>query len=177
MTQALSDDVCVQKRGVVHVVYNHAFPKGGMDYEKSRRLAKLFQAVPIRFPTFWVCLIGSNSSADHKISVSRNPSPRVPPANENGEEDDDAEEEDPENNVTPWWTVVDTFSVLVNKLLSIRLRVLVGSRQECMYQLLELGIPQSSIPTDDQNRLKLNYHRRWIQEQRRIEQTKREEMT
>ncbi|KAL3905573.1 MAG: hypothetical protein SGARI_004394 [Bacillariaceae sp.] len=83
--------------------------------------------------------------------------------------DDDNDDEDKENDIKPWWTVVDTFSVLIEKMLSVRLRVLVGSRQECMYQLFELGIPQSFIPTNDQNRLKLKYHRRWIQEQRRVE--------
>ena len=162
MTQCLSNDVNVQKRGVVHVVYNHAYPKGGMDFEKSRRLAKLFQAVPIRFPTFWVCLIGSNTNADHKIGMNANPNPTSYPANVTDEEDGE-EEDDAMNDVKPWWTVVDTFSVMINKLLSIRLRVLVGSRQEAMYQLLELGIPQQSIPTNDQNRLKLNYHLKWIQ--------------
>ena len=38
MTQALSDDVDVQKRGVVHVVYNHAYPKGGMTVSRKEGL-------------------------------------------------------------------------------------------------------------------------------------------
>jgi hypothetical protein len=57
----------------------------------------------------------------------------------------------------------------VDRFLSIRLRVLVGSRQECMYQLMELGIPQQAIPTDERNRLKLGYHRRWMQQRRELE--------
>jgi hypothetical protein len=46
-----------QKQGVVSVVYNNGgFPKGGMDYEKSRRTARLFQGIPIRMDSFLVCL-------------------------------------------------------------------------------------------------------------------------
>ena len=140
-----------------------------MDFEKSRRLARLFRAVPIRFPTFWVCLIGSNNDPKARASTRHMRPAGAYPASITDDEGND-DEEDKENDIKPWWTVVDTFSVLIEKMLSVRLRVLVGSRQECMYQLLELGIPQQSIPTNDQNRLKLNYHRRWVQEQRRVEQ-------
>jgi hypothetical protein len=56
-TNAISNDERVQLLGVVNVVYNNGgFPEGGMDYEKSRRLAKLFRGIPIRFDSFYVCL-------------------------------------------------------------------------------------------------------------------------
>jgi hypothetical protein len=50
------DEVC-QKRGVVSVVYNNGgFPKGGMDYEKSRRFGLLVRGIPIRMDSILVCL-------------------------------------------------------------------------------------------------------------------------
>ena len=53
----ISHEESVQKLGVVNVVYNvGGFPKHGMDYEKSRRLARLFRAIPVRFDSFYVCL-------------------------------------------------------------------------------------------------------------------------
>lgn len=68
----------------------------------------------------------------------------------NGDRDRGTEnrQDDPEDVMTdlkPWWTVVDTFYVIIDKFLSIRLRVVAGSRQECMYQLMELGIPQQGF--------------------------------
>jgi hypothetical protein len=57
LTNLISQEESVQKLGVVNVVYNvGGYPEGGMDYEKSRRLAKVFQAIPIRFDSFFVCL-------------------------------------------------------------------------------------------------------------------------
>ncbi|KAL7555250.1 hypothetical protein ACHAWF_018908 [Thalassiosira exigua] len=47
VTNKISDYEDVQKLGVVNVVYNlGGFPKNGMDYEKSRRLAGLFKPFP-----------------------------------------------------------------------------------------------------------------------------------
>eukprot|EP00581_Thalassiosira_minuscula_P002144 CAMPEP_0183741506 /NCGR_PEP_ID=MMETSP0737-20130205/62279_1 /TAXON_ID=385413 /ORGANISM="Thalassiosira miniscula, Strain CCMP1093" /LENGTH=367 /DNA_ID=CAMNT_0025976853 /DNA_START=284 /DNA_END=1387 /DNA_ORIENTATION=+ len=47
----------VQKLGVVNVVYNLCgFPEKGMDYEKSRRIAKLVKAIPVRFCSFYPCI-------------------------------------------------------------------------------------------------------------------------
>ena len=44
----------VQKLGLVNVVYNLCgFPEKGMDYEKSRRIAKLVKAIPVRFCSFY----------------------------------------------------------------------------------------------------------------------------
>lgn len=52
---SLKEDV--QKLGVVNVVYNvGGFPNHGMDYEKSRRLARLFRAIPVRFNGFYPCV-------------------------------------------------------------------------------------------------------------------------
>ena len=57
MANVISQEEHVQKLGVVNVVYNvGGFPKHGMDYEKSRRLARLFRAIPVRFDSFYVCL-------------------------------------------------------------------------------------------------------------------------
>lgn len=53
----ISHDEMCQKRGVVSVVFNNGgFPNGGMDYEKSRRTARLFRALPVRMDSFLVCL-------------------------------------------------------------------------------------------------------------------------
>ena len=52
-----TQDETVQQLGVVNVVYNNGgFPPGGMDYEKSRRLAQIFRGNPVRFDSFIVCL-------------------------------------------------------------------------------------------------------------------------
>ena len=76
----------MQKLGVVNVVYNiGGFPEHGMDYEKSRRLSKIFRGMPIRFDSFLVCL-------------------------------DEA----------PWQNVVEVFSLMVGKLLRVRMRALLG---------------------------------------------------
>ena len=48
VAQILSENEDVQKLGVTNVVYNLCkFPERGIDYEKSRRLARLFRAVPL----------------------------------------------------------------------------------------------------------------------------------
>jgi len=57
VANVISRNEDVQKLGIVNVEYNlGGFPKHGMDYEKSRRFAKLFRAVPIRFNSFYPCL-------------------------------------------------------------------------------------------------------------------------
>ena len=57
MANTLSSYEDVQKLGVVNVVYNLCgFPKKGMDYEKSRRLARLFKAMPLRMCSFYPCI-------------------------------------------------------------------------------------------------------------------------
>jgi hypothetical protein len=56
VTNTLSASEDVQKLGVVNVVYNLCgLPKEGMDWEKSRRLACLFKAVPLRMCSFYPC--------------------------------------------------------------------------------------------------------------------------
>lgn len=53
----LSQEEEVQKRGIANVVYNvGGFPEHGMDYEKSRRIALLFRAIPVRMTTFFPCV-------------------------------------------------------------------------------------------------------------------------
>ena len=57
MINKLSQQEDVQKLGVTNLVYNlGGFPEGGMDYEKSRMLSKIFRAVPVRFAAFFVCI-------------------------------------------------------------------------------------------------------------------------
>lgn len=57
MTNKLGESEEVQKLGVSNLVYNNGgFPRQGMDYEKSRRLSYAFQAIPVRYNTFYVCL-------------------------------------------------------------------------------------------------------------------------
>ena len=57
VANTISLDEDVQKLGVVNVVYNLCkFPKHGIDYEKSRRIAGLFKAVPLRMCSFYPCI-------------------------------------------------------------------------------------------------------------------------
>lgn len=80
----------VQKLGVVNVVYNlRGLPRSGIDYEKSRRLAKLFKAIPVRFCSFYPCI-------DSKF----------------------------------WTVVVETFSVIINKFLLMRFKIIEGDHEE-----------------------------------------------
>ena len=71
---------------MINAVYNNGgYPKGGMDYEKSRRFAQIIQGIPLRLDSFFVCL-------------------------------DDA----------PWLRVVETFSIIVDKFVRVRMRALQG---------------------------------------------------
>ncbi|CAJ1962599.1 unnamed protein product [Cylindrotheca closterium] len=69
----------------------------------------------------------------------------------------------------PWLAVVEAFSMMVTKFLRIRLRALPGSHTECMYQLMSLGLPQSALPVHQNSQLRLEYHRKWLQEQHQQE--------
>mmetsp|Transcript_13215 Transcript_13215/g.23626 ORF Transcript_13215/g.23626 Transcript_13215/m.23626 type:complete len:382 (-) Transcript_13215:433-1578(-) len=54
---AISSSEDVQKLGVTNVVYNlGGFPKNGMDYEKTRRVARLIKTFPVRFCSFYPCI-------------------------------------------------------------------------------------------------------------------------
>mmetsp|Transcript_44021 Transcript_44021/g.106748 ORF Transcript_44021/g.106748 Transcript_44021/m.106748 type:complete len:427 (+) Transcript_44021:249-1529(+) len=135
LTNVLSRDEDVQRFGIVNVVYNNGgFPENGMDYEKSRRLARLFKAIPVRFSSFLVCI-----------------------------------------DEGPWLTVVDTFSIIVDKFIRIRLRAILGSRQECFYQLMTLGIPVYTMPVNERNQVLVGVHLLWIEDQRRTEMLAREQ--
>ena len=57
VSNAISEDEDVQKLGVVNVVYNvGGWVEHSFDYEKSRRVSRLFRAIPLRFASFFVCL-------------------------------------------------------------------------------------------------------------------------
>ena len=85
---SVSEDV--QKLGVVNVVYNlGGLPRSGIDYEKSRRLAKLFKAIPVRFCSFYPCI-----------------------------------------DTNFWKIVVETFSVIINRFLLMRFRIIEGDHEE-----------------------------------------------
>ena len=57
MAWRLSEREDVQKLGITNVVYNNGgFPRQGMDYEKSRRIAHLFQSNPLKMNNFYVCV-------------------------------------------------------------------------------------------------------------------------
>ena len=57
VSHVISEDEDVQKLGVVNVVYNVG---GGVeqcfDFEKSRRVSRIFRAKTLRFASFFVCL-------------------------------------------------------------------------------------------------------------------------
>lgn len=65
----------------------------------------------------------------------------------------------------PWLKVVETFSIMVDKFLRIRLRALPGSHTECMYQLMSIGIPYDALPVHENSELRLEYHEQWLEEQ------------
>ena len=46
---------------------------------------------------------------------------------------------------------------------------MIGSRQECFYQLMTLGIPEHAIPIDQCNNVLLGSHIKWIEDQRQFE--------
>lgn len=57
LTNKISETEEVQKLGISNVVYNNGgFPRQGMDYEKSRRIAQMMRSAPLRFNNFYVCL-------------------------------------------------------------------------------------------------------------------------
>ena len=57
VTNAISKDEDVQKLGVINVVYNvGGWVEHSFDYEKSRRVSRIFRAIPLRFASFFVCL-------------------------------------------------------------------------------------------------------------------------
>lgn len=69
----------------------------------------------------------------------------------------------------PWLAVVEAFSMMVSKFLRIRLRALPGSHTECMYQLMSLGLPYGALPVHSDSKLRLEYYRRWLEEQHQQE--------
>ena len=57
VSNIISEDEDVQKLGVVNVVYNvGGWVEKNFDYEKSRRVSRIFRAIPLRFASFFVCL-------------------------------------------------------------------------------------------------------------------------
>ena len=57
VSNIISEDEDVQKLGVVNVVYNvGGYVDQSFDYEKSRRVSRIFCAIPLRFASFFVCL-------------------------------------------------------------------------------------------------------------------------
>merc|ERR1711971_696081 len=57
MMNTFSSSEDVLKLGVVICVYNLGdFPANGMDYEKSRRVARLMKSIPVRVCAFYPCI-------------------------------------------------------------------------------------------------------------------------
>ena len=50
-----------------------------------------------------------------------------------------------------------------------------GSRQECFYQLMSLGLPVYTMPVNERNQILADAHTLWIEEQRRTEMMAREQ--
>mmetsp|Transcript_12572 Transcript_12572/g.18847 ORF Transcript_12572/g.18847 Transcript_12572/m.18847 type:complete len:379 (-) Transcript_12572:83-1219(-) len=120
----------VQKLGVVNVVYNlGGMPRSGIDYEKSRRLAKLFKAIPVRFCSFYPCI-------DTKF----------------------------------WTIVVETFSVIINRFLLMRFRIIEGDHEEVMLTLKAVGIPSEVLPVTDESKLLVDDHLKWLARLKMVEE-------
>ncbi|KAL3906304.1 MAG: hypothetical protein SGILL_009324 [Bacillariaceae sp.] len=71
---------------------------------------------------------------------------------------------------TPWKHVADLISHLVSPILRVRLRSVQGSHQECLYQLMSMGIPHDGFPVDSEGNAQLQCHWRWIEQQRALEE-------
>jgi hypothetical protein len=50
-----------------------------------------------------------------------------------------------------------------------------GSHTECMYKLMSIGVPFTSMPVDANSQLLLKNHRKWLQEQH-IQETRNDTM-
>jgi hypothetical protein len=69
---------------------------------------------------------------------------------------------------TPYFeSVVDVASHIFDKLLRARFRVVRGTKQECKYQLMIMGIEHSDdIPVEEDGTLIVDTHHAWIEDQR-----------
>jgi hypothetical protein len=72
---------------------------------------------------------------------------------------------------SPWKHVADLISHLVSPILRVRLRSVQGSHQECLYQLMSMGIPHDGFPVDNEGNSQLQCHWRWIEHQRTMEES------
>jgi hypothetical protein len=72
---------------------------------------------------------------------------------------------------SPWKQVADVISHIMSPILRVRLRSIQGSHQECLYQLMSLGIPIGGdcFPVDDDGRSRLDNHVRWVQMRQQLE--------
>mmetsp|Transcript_1523 Transcript_1523/g.3774 ORF Transcript_1523/g.3774 Transcript_1523/m.3774 type:complete len:349 (-) Transcript_1523:171-1217(-) len=66
-----------------------------------------------------------------------------------------------------WSTVVEGFSFMVTRFLRVRFRPLSGSRQECYYKLMALGVPYFALPVTATNSMVSETHIKMLIEHRR----------
>jgi hypothetical protein len=169
LANSISNNESVQRLGVVNVVYNNGgFPKDGMDYEKSRRLAQIFKAIPIRFDSFFVCLdetpwlnvVDAFSFLVHKFIRVRM---RIVQG----------------RSKTMQYGGHSQYSdFFTNPCLFISIIHRVGSHMECLYKLMALGVPCESLPVTQETKLRKGAHLRFLEhtkveeelQKRRIEQ-------
>lgn len=70
---------------------------------------------------------------------------------------------------SPWKRVADLISHMVTPFLRVRLRSIQGSHQECLYQLMAMGVKHHAIPVKSNGEGLLVNHHRWIAERRVVE--------
>eukprot|EP00980_Cylindrotheca_fusiformis_P027849 scaffold22560_cov135-Cylindrotheca_fusiformis.AAC.60 len=70
---------------------------------------------------------------------------------------------------SPWKIVADLISHLLSPFLRVRLRSVQGSHQECLYNLMALGVPHHIIPVSPQGEELFENHLKWIEERERSE--------
>ena len=184
----ISQEESVQQLGVINIVYNvGGFPKGGMDYEKSRRLSKVFRGVPVRFNSFLVCIDDSpwlnvvevfslmvNKFLRIRMRTIRGKFCRSVQCHHNAMLANSANN----NSNHHHHSALCTHPIfLETKHMYMDARTTAGTHTECLYQLMALGIPYYALPVNEHSELELTDHYRWFNHQLEKEiQKKQQEM-
>ena len=179
----ISQEESVQQLGVINIVYNvGGFPKNGMDYEKSRRLSKVFRGVPVRFNSFLVCIDDSPwLNVVEVFSLMVNKFLRIRMRTIRGKFCRSAQchrtamlanAADSNNNNMTFCT-----HPIFLETKHMDMHNSAGTHTECLYQLMALGIPYYALPVNEHSELVLTDHYRWFNHQLEKEiQKKQQEM-
>lgn len=154
--QCAAESELFQKVGFISVSYQvGGYPKGGYDFELTRKVSALVRGLPIRFVAIYVCYSASpwQRVAD-LISHLVEPLLRVRLRSVPGTLDMSCG-----LGGTVRGDTTDTLHYIP----------LSGSHQECLYKLMTLGIPHQCFPVNNEGESLLSNHLQWVEERRRIE--------